>query len=61
MEIRPMKLKVDREEYEVYGRRGGGLRGDKKENKLWPEALERASNVVKKKGGTELLNSGKGG
>lgn len=55
MEFRPSKLKVDREEYEVSDRRRGGFRVDKRGEKpvkemLRLEAMERPSDVVKKKG-----------
>lgn len=42
MEFRPLKLKVDwREEFEVYGRRGSGIRGDKKGNKFVKEVMSK--------------------
>ncbi|PHT47139.1 hypothetical protein CQW23_11347 [Capsicum baccatum] len=42
MKFRPLKLKVDwREEFEVYGRRGSGIRGDKKGNKFVKEVTSK--------------------
>lgn len=70
-EFRPVKLKVDREEYdvferrggefrsekgyEVFDRRGGELRGDKGRKKSVKEMLTQADVVKKRDGNFEML------
>ncbi|KAF3645787.1 Villin-5 [Capsicum annuum] len=64
MEFHAMKLNVDREEFKVYSRRGGGLRGDKTGNKfvkeVRSEAMGRQSDVGMKKEGEGNFENWKG-
>ncbi|PHU25090.1 Villin-5 [Capsicum chinense] len=56
MEFRAMKLKVDREEFKVYSRRGGGgLRGDKTGNRFVKEATTGDATLTGSRAGLDMV------